>query len=181
MFNQATVNFEGNLNVKSSGKFACGISGNGSKPYENTNTTVNILGGNIKVEEGIAIYQPQRGQLNIEAGTLEANTTLGIKSGEISILGGTLIATGAKVEPNSMGNNIVLTGDVIYIEENTGYYGNVNINVTNGQLTSDNGYIIQEFNPTIGTENERNAVVTGNYATKNTVEGTTKCFYYTAE
>lgn len=181
VFNQATVNFEGNLNVKSSGKFACGISGNGSKPYENTNTTVNILGGNIKVEEGIAIYQPQRGQLNIEAGTLEANTTLGIKSGEISILGGTLIAKGAKVEPNSMGNNIVLTGDVIYIEENTGYYGNVNINVTNEQLTSDNGYIIQEFNPTIGTENERNAVVTGNYTTKNTVEGTTKCFYYTAE
>lgn len=178
LFHKATLNFEGSIVVERTGRFACGISGNGSEP-ETTNTTVNILGGSIKVEEGVAIYHPQVGKLNIKDGTLEANTTLGIKSGEIDISGGTLKATGVKNDADAMRENIKLTGDTVYIEQNTAYYGHVSVNITGGQLTSANGYIMQEFNPTIGTEKERNAVVTGMYTKPN--KSSINCTYYTAE
>ena len=180
MFDKATLNFEGNIVVECTGKFASGISGSGNEP-KTTNTTINITGGSITVEEGIAVYQPQVGTLNITAGTLEANTVLGIKSGEITVSGGVLKATGAKNEAGAMSENIKLTGDVVYIEENTAYYGNVNVNITNGELTSANGYIIQEFNPTIGTEKERNAVVTGNYETRTMLENNVTIFTATSE
>lgn len=180
MFDKATLNFEGNITVEKTGTFACGISGNGSEP-ETTNTTVNILGGSIKVEEGVAIFHPQVGKLNIKDGTLEANTTLGIKSGEIDISGGTLKATGAKNDADAMPENIKLTGDTVYIEQNTAYYGHVSVNITGGQLTSANGYIMQEFNPTIGKENERKAVITGNYTTRTMLENNVTIFTETSE
>lgn len=180
MFDKATLNFEGNITVEKTGTFACGISGNGSEP-ETTNTTVNILGGSIKVEEGVAIFHPQVGKLNIKDGTLEANTTLGIKSGEIDISGGTLKATGAKNDADAMPENIKLTGDTVYIEQNTAYYGHVSVNITGGQLTSANGYIMQEFNPTIGKENERKAVITGNYTTRTMLENNVTIFTKTSE
>ena len=180
MFDKATLNFEGNITVEKTGAFACGISGNGNEP-ETTNTTVNILGGSIKVEEGVAIFHPQVGKLNIKDGTLEANTTLGIKSGEIDISGGTLKATGAKNDADAMPENIKLTGDTVYIEQNTAYYGHVSVNITGGQLTSANGYIMQEFNPTIGKENEREAVITGNYTTRTMLENNVTIFTETSE
>ena len=180
MFDKATLNFEGNITVEKTGAFACGISGNGNEP-ETTNTTVNILGGSIKVEEGVAIFHPQVGKLNIKDGTLEANTTLGIKSGEIDISGGTLKATGAKNDAGAMPENIKLTGDTVYIEQNTAYYGHVSVNITGGQLTSANGYIMQEFNPTIGKENEREAVITGNYTTRTMLENNVTIFTETSE
>lgn len=180
IFHKATLNFEGNITVEKTGAFACGISGNGNEP-KTTNTTVNILGGSIKVEEGVAIYHPQVGKLNIKDGTLEANTTLGIKSGEIDISGGTLKATGAKNDADAMPENIKLTGDTVYIEQNTAYYGHVSVNITGGQLISANGYIMQEFNPTIGTEKERNAVVTGNYETRTILENNVTIFTETSE
>lgn len=180
IFHKATLNFEGNITVEKTGAFACGISGNGNEP-KTTNTTVNILGGSIKVEEGVAIYHPQVGKLNIKDGTLEANTTLGIKSGEIDISGGTLKATGAKNDADAMPENIKLTGDTVYIEQNTAYYGHVSVNITGGQLISANGYIMQEFNPTIGTEKERNTVVTGNYETRTILENNVTIFTETSE
>lgn len=175
MFDKATLNFAGSIVVERTGRFACGISGNGNEP-ETTNTIVNILGGSIKVEEGVAIYHPQVGKLNIKDGTLEANTTLGIKSGEIDISGGTLKATGVKNDADAMKENIKLTGDTVYIEQNTAYYGHVSVNITGGQLTSANGYIMQEFNPTIGKENERKAVITGKYTTRITVSSKITAF-----
>lgn len=174
-----TLNFEGNLVVESSGHFACGISGNGSNKEQYT--TVNILGGSIKVADGIAVYQPQRGEVNIEAGILEANTTIGVKSGKITISGGTLKATGAKAEAIAMGNNTSLTGDVIYIEQNTAYYGDVSVNITGGKLTATNGYIMKEYNPTIGTEKERKTVVTGNYETRTMLENNVTIFTETSK
>ena len=156
VFNQATVNFEGNLNVKSSGKFACGISGNGSKKYTDTNTTVNILGGTITVKDGLAIYQPQKGKLNISAGTLEANTVLGIKSGEITISGGTLRATGTKVDVGAMSENIKLTGDAIFVELNDSYVGDVVVNYIEGKITSENANVLREY-----SGNGKNATING--------------------
>ena len=156
VLDKATLNFKGNLTVECIGTFASGISGNGSKPFEKTNTTVNILGGTITVKDGLAIYQPQNGKLNISAGTLEANTVLGIKSGETTILGGTLRAAGTKVDAGAMSENIKLTGDAIFVELNDSYAGNVTVNYIEGEIESENGAILKEY-----SGNGQNATING--------------------
>ncbi len=71
------------------------------------------------------------------------------------------------------------TGDAIIIEENTNYADNIKLNITGGKFESVNGYLIQEYNPTLGTENELTSVVTGLYPIKNAIGEVT--FYYTSE
>lgn len=45
-------------------------------------------------------------------------------------------------------------------------------------LESVNGYLIQEYNPTIGNNNELSAIITGIYSAKNETSSS-KIFYYT--
>lgn len=174
VFNSATLNFSGIINVSKDGH---GISGNGSQI---TSTTVNILGGTINVPDGAAIYQPQISTLNISGGSLIANTVIGIKSGSLFISGGSLTATGKKAAPVTDNDGFEYTGDVIFIEENNKYQDNITIDISAGTLTSTNGYIIQEYNPTLGNETELTATITGLYSVKNTTDNA-KIFYYTAE
>lgn len=68
-------------------------------------------------------------------------------------------------------------GDAIIIEENTNYADNIKLNITGGKLESVNGYLIQEYNPTLGTENELTSVISGLYTVKNVIDDVT--FYYT--
>ena len=180
------LNFYGKINITSDG---FGISGNGSSkdgiPLYG-GTTVNIYKGaeiNAKNDKGgICIYQPQEGNVNIEGGTLTGDTVIAIKAGKLNVTGGTLNAEGTYIElPKATNDGTTPTGDVIYIEQNTLYYGNVSVNVTGGDLASSNAYIIREYNPTIGKENERNSDIEGQYANQKLVENTTNCFYYTAE
>lgn len=177
LWDNAIVNFNGNILIKGSGSEIYGISGNGSLKANNPNTTLNINGGVI-TSSGAAIYQPQTGTLNITGGTLKANTVIGIKAGTINMTGGSLIATGEKVEPKTDNNGFEYTGDTIFIEENTNYNDNIVIDITGGNLESVNGYLIQEYNPTIGTNNELSAIITGIYSAKNETSSS-KIFYYT--
>ncbi len=71
------------------------------------------------------------------------------------------------------------TGDVIIIEENASYQNHVIVNITGDTFESVNGYIIQEYNPILGTENELTSVITGLYTVKNNISENT--FYYTME
>lgn len=98
VFNSATLNFSGIINVSKDGH---GFSGNGSQI---TSTTVNILGGTINVPDGAVIYQPQISTLNIS--------------------GGSLTATGEKAAPVTDNDDFEYTGDVIFIEEYNSTLGN---------------------------------------------------------
>ena len=137
-----------------------GISSNGS--VKTQNTTLNIYdGATIDSQYGTALYIPQTGITNIYGGNLTANTVIGIKSGNLNINGGNLTATGIKQKPQINNNGINLTGDVIIIEENEKYADNVNINITNGKFNSNNGFIVQEYNPT----KKLSLTITGLYST----------------
>ena len=137
-----------------------GISSNGS--VKTQNTTLNIYdGATIDSQYGTALYIPQTGTTNIYGGNLTANTVIGIKSGNLNINGGNLTATGIKQKPQINNNGINLTGDVIIIEENEKYADNVNINITNGKFNSNNGFIVQEYNPT----KKLSLTITGLYST----------------
>lgn len=172
VWDNAIVNSEGNITVTGDGY---GISGNGS--YKQ-NTQINIIDGTITAIDGAAIYLPQTGTTTIAGGTLIGNTTIGIKAGVLNITGGKLTATGDKKDPVLISNGFNYTGDVIYVEENKDYQDNISINITGGTLASTNGYIIQEYNPTLGTTNELTATITGLYSTKNLITGTTDRFFY---
>lgn len=172
MWDNAILNFEGNIEVKGNGY---GISGNGGYPQ---NTQINIIDGTITATDGAALYLPQTGTTTITGGTLIGDTTIGIKAGVLNITGGKLTATGDKKDPVLISNGFNYTGDVIYVEENKDYQDNISINITGGTLASTNGYIIQEYNPTLGTTNELTATITGLYSTKNLITGTTNRFFY---
>lgn len=172
VWDNAIVNSKGNITVTGAGY---GITGNGGYPQ---NTQINIIGGSITAVNGSALYLPQTGTTNISGGILTGNNVIGIKAGILNITGGELIATGDKKDPVIVSNGFNYTGDVIYIEENPDYRDNISIDITGGTLTSTNGYIIQEINPTLGTTNELTATITGLYANKNLITGTTNRFFY---
>ena len=172
VWDNAIVNSEGNITVTGDGY---GITGNGGYPQ---NTQINITNGTITATNGSALYLPQTGTTTISGGVLTGNTVIGIKAGALNITGGELIATGDKKDPDPISNGFNYTGDVIYVEENKDYQDNISINITGGTLTSTNGYIIQEINPTLGTANELTATITGLYSTKNLITGTTDRFFY---
>ena len=163
VFGKSQLDFNGTINVSGDGY---GISGNGNA--NNEGTVINIHDkANITAENGAAIYLPQAGTTNIEGGRLSANTVIGIKAGNLNITGGTFTATGALAAPAPNGNGFDLTGDIILVEENASYADHVVIDITGGTFDNANGgAIVREFNPSIGTANERTVTVKGKYATR---------------
>lgn len=173
MWENGTLNFEGNIKVTG----GIGISGNGqSVKY---NSTLNITGGTITVDDGVGVYIPQPSKSTISGGEIVAPTGINIKAGTLDITGGTIKATGKKVAPTVTTGLASETGDAIIIEENDAYADNIKINIIGGTLESANGYILQEYNPTLGTNKELTCEVTGRYTVKNTIDD--KTFYYTEE
>ncbi len=161
------------------------ISGNGSTLDQNTTVDINS-GAKITANNAIALYLPQKGTVNIlDGSTITANTVAVIKSGTLNIKGGTLTATGEKVESSTLTaseNGANLTGDVVYSEINSGYAGNISINITGGTLTANNGNIIREYNPTVATETKlASATVTGNYTTKTLLDNNVTVYTATSE
>ena len=158
VFGKSQLDFNGTINVSGDGY---GISGNGNA--NNEGTVINIHDkANITVPAGAAIYLPQAGITNISGGRLEANTVIGIKAGNLNITGGTFVSTGTLAAPAPNGNGFDLTGDIILVEENASYADHVVIDITNGTFDNTNGgAIVREFNPSLGTENERTVTVNG--------------------
>lgn len=168
--NGTVLDFYGHINVTNASYLVdgkdiiyerYGISSNGT--VKTQNTTLNVYdGATIYSPYGTALYIPQSGTTNIYGGSLTANTVIGIKSGNLNISGGSLTATGIKQIPKAKNNEIVLTGDVVYIEENENYADNVKIDITNGVFNSSNGFIVQEYNPT----KKLSLTISGLYSTR---------------
>ena len=151
----ALFELNGEIELKGTGY---GISGNGAE--KNQSTTININeGSKITANNAIAIYLPQLGTTNINGGTITAYTVVAMKSGTVNIKGGILTATGTKVEDTDLKptpDGTDCTGDVIYIELNDGYAGNVNINYSAGTMESKNANILREY-----SANGKNATISG--------------------
>ena len=128
----ATLTTAGNLTAASD--FA--ICGNGAAG--NGGTTVNVTGGTVTGDE-IAIYQPQNGALNISGGTITGGTAVYVKSGTVTVTGGTLAATGSAADYAYNGSGANATGDALVID-NCGYPGGEpEVSITGGTFTSQNG------------------------------------------
>ena len=138
VFGKATLNTAGNLS--SPNDFA--IAGNGSAGNEGT--VINVTGGTVSGDE-VAIYQPQDGELNISGGTITGNTAVYVKSGDISVTGGTLHGTGTAADYSFNGSGANATGDALVIES-CGYPGGApTASITGGTFLSDNAQSVASY------------------------------------
>lgn len=169
----AIANIYGQVEVLAEEGYA--VSGNGSSGYEGTE--INIYDGAkiTAVNNSLALYLPQEGVTNIYGGTITGSSAIAIKSGELNVKGGNLNAVGAKVElPGETNNGVLPTGDVIYVESNANYAGNVKVNIEAGNLNSTNSEIIRVYK----SNTDRDIIATGLY-TKATTSTEGKVVVYT--
>lgn len=121
-----------------------GLSGNGTNKTQYT--TINVSGDAKIYSSYTPIYQPQNGEINISGNAyLEGESCIGIKSGTLNISGGTFRAVGEYDENAGVtdGNGYKPDGSTIVVDDQGGnYYGNVEINISGGELTSDYGHNI---------------------------------------
>lgn len=131
-----------------------GVSGNGTNnaSINNGGTIINVYdGANIthrNNSDGVAVYQPQNGTLNVYGGTMTGIVGIQICSGTVNISGGDITATGTNNLTNytHTGDGNVVDGAALsIINRSGGYEGNINVNVTGGHFVSENGDAILEY------------------------------------
>ena len=147
-----TLNIYGTVSAQTTGNDGYqAISTNGldySKPV------INIYdGAKITSKNATAMYIPNVGTVNISGGTISGpSSAIAIKCGTLNISGGTLTATGPDSTPTEgWSNGVNASGAAIQIESNTDYkvsasdLGAVNVAITGGTITSENGVAIYEY------------------------------------
>ena len=141
-----------------------GITGNGLAA--NGGTTINISGGSVSSTDSIAVYHPQAGTLTVSGGSLSGTYGgIGIKSGTLTVTGGTIAGTsgGAYVDGESNGNGINVSGSAIHVDSRAGYAGGMNISISGGTLSSNNGYAIDEVSSGGGSQISSLSVTGGSF------------------
>jgi len=143
------VNMDGTINAvnDTEGGTGIGIYVNGNISHKENPPVIN-LGKNAKITStGNGIYAAGYSIYNIDGAYIEGKESgLGIKSGIFNINSGTIIGTGEDKTPTSGNNNgINASGTAIQIESNKGYAGNIELSIKNGNLTSNNSYVIYEY------------------------------------
>lgn len=134
-----------------------GISGNGTRHH----TEINISGGYIE-GKATGIYHPQDGILNICGGTVEGGTGIEIRSGALTVTGGTITGTAPFCVVQN-GSGTTTDGAGIAIAQHTTKLP-VNVNISAGNISGY--YAIYESNPqNNATDDLKNVVIniTGGY------------------
>ena len=101
----------------------------------------------IKADGDVALYGAGLGTWNINGGTYESKSAIGIKSGKLVINDGTFIATGDPKTGELYGNGIYSTGTALQIENNKGYASNMEIIINGGTFKSEKGLSIYHYPP----------------------------------
>lgn len=134
---------------------------------------------NVNENSSPAIYAAGYAVWNITGGTFTGDEALSIKSGIFNISGGEFTATGKYVaNPEAYGNGTEATGAAISITANDGYQGEVELSITGGTFTSENGYAVYEGDTDAGKDAVEKMVLTaGSFTGK---EGAVKSVNETA-
>lgn len=143
------INFNGTIISTNENAGGITINGNIKNDGKLENAPVINLGKTavVKTTADTALYGAGMGVWNIDGGTYESNSAIGIKSGKLVINDGTFTATGVPKTGELYGNGIISTGSVIQIENNKGYAGNIEITVNGGTFKSEKGLSIYHYPP----------------------------------
>ena len=152
------INFNGTIISTNENAGGITINGNIKNDGKLENAPVINLGKTavVKTTADTALYGAGIGVWNIDGGTYESNSAIGIKSGKLVINDGTFTASGVPKTGELYGNGIISTGSVIQIENNKGYAGNIEITVNGGTFKSEKGLSIYHYPP--NKEGETNAL-----------------------
>ncbi|MDO5569261.1 MAG: carboxypeptidase-like regulatory domain-containing protein [bacterium] len=130
------------------------IQGNGSAGA-NSGVVINVYdGAKIINDVSTAIFAPQDGTINIYGGEIIGKTAIAIKSGHLNVSGGTIKATGPAEVPEAFSNGVDSSGAAIQIESNDAYFGEIEVNITGGNIISENGAALYEYLKTGNADSE---------------------------
>jgi len=143
------INFNGTIISTNENAGGININGNLKNDGKLENAPVINLGKTavIKTTADTALYGAGMGVWNIDGGTYESNSAIGIKSGKLVINDGTFTTTGVPKTGELYGNGIISTGSSIQIENNKGYAGNIEITVNGGTFKSEKVLSIYHYPP----------------------------------
>ena len=143
------VNMNGNINAvdDKDGGTGIGIYVNGNIKHENNAPVINLSDTVNITSTGNGIYSAGYATYNINGASISGvESGLGIKSGKVNILDGTIKGTGEDKTPTSGNNNgINPSGVAIQLESNPGYKGNIELNIKKGNIESNYSNVIYEY------------------------------------
>lgn len=143
------INFDGKINAISdiNGGTGVGIYVNGNIKDEINSPIINILENAEIYSNGNGLYIAGYSVWNIYQAYIHGiESGISIKSGILNIDGATVICDGEDKTPTEGYNNgIKASGTTIQIESNSGYAGNMEINIKNGNFKSKNSNVIYEY------------------------------------
>ena len=138
-----TVQGQGStVTVKGKITSAGGITVSGIGNQADGGVTINIEEGATITNtnaEGLGVFFPNTEQLNIRGGTITGTTGVWVKSGNVSITGGTIIGTGEKreYEYKTEGGAGYPTGEALVIEKCRYPGGDPAVNITGGTFIAE--------------------------------------------
>ena len=122
----------------------------------------------VNDDDAPAIYAAGYAIWNISGGSITGSEALSIKAGKFNITGGTFAGNGKYVNPATPeGSGSEATGSAISITANSGYSKNVEMKISNAEVTSENGFAISESTTLgVGTAVNSIEVTSGDFSGK---------------
>ena len=143
------VNLDGDIAAvnDTDGGTGIGVYVNGNIKDDKNHPVINIGNGSRITSTGNGLYIAGYATFNIKDAYIEGEEAgIGIKSGILNIDGATIYSEGVDKTPTGGYNNgIKASGTAIQIESNSGYTGNMEINVNSGTIRSKNSYAVYEY------------------------------------
>lgn len=144
-----SITMDGKINAVSdiNGDSGIGIYVNGNIQHEESHPKIEITDNAKIYSNGTGLYIAGYSTFNIKDAYIEGvESGLSIKSGKLNIDGATIICTGKDTTPTEGYNNGVnSSGTAIQIESNNGYAGNIELDISSGNITSKNSSVIYEY------------------------------------
>lgn len=143
------VNFDGKINAVSdiNGDSGIGIYVNGYISDKSNSPVINILDNAEIRSNGVGLYIAGYSTFNIKKAYIQGKESgIGIKSGILNIDGARVLCDGEDKTPTDGYNNgIKSSGTTIQIESNSGYRGDMEININSGEFRSINSNVLYEY------------------------------------
>lgn len=122
----------------------------GNIPEINVYEGANIIAkeghtGDINADDAPAIYAEGYARWNIKGGIIKGSEAITAFAGEYNISGGELIGIGDFHESQIEANKSLATGSAIALAENSSFSGNIIMNITSGNITSEKAIAIRSL------------------------------------
>ncbi len=123
------------------------ISGNARRDggYTRGSTIINISGGDIRcTKDGVGIYHPQDGELNITGGSISGPTGIEMRGGSLNMEDGSVTGTAETLSGKKSGDGNTTTGAGIAVSQHPENYA-INVDISGGTITGYTSFYENHF------------------------------------